>query len=638
MHTGKLPVPEAVERLETQLDGLQETIDILLARSALPQDSDDSQLAGLLLGSASASRQALQRKLEEEQRQNHLLEVALHDLQRSTEEEIASLSQENSRLKAKLKAQGGSFASNGSQSTSTEHAALQHIVLQLQHAVDRLHEPAKHTGGHSLQAALDVEKQTTASLTARVKTLEAALEHGALKDRLANLERELMETKKERDALLQSGASQQRTGSSASLLTGGRTDKPSIRHVRWEDAQDKQPNPPLTLHTAESSSQPPSRPESGPEDDLESPTTPDYRTQPQTLPPPPSAGCHVVHSDSDSGSVMPVHENSSMECNRLTTGMGDWVCSAAFSPDRKFIATGGSDGLVHVREVRTRGLVVNFFGHDESVTSIAFSADGQMIASGGAGGFVVLFSMQQREEPVKTFDKHCDSVCAIAFSPNGQCVASGDSDGAVWLTTVSGSQADRLTAEPTFARSSTSFVNRDSISSLVFSSDGRFLASGGAEGAIRLWDSATLTLVGSFMGHMDWVNCLAFSPNQQMLLSGGSNGTLRLWDVQKRSEVRRFMASVGIEAVSFAPDGKSFITGDTHGAIRLWNTEAERSVKRFLGHKSAVCAIVFSPDGLQVKSLSTSQWGANDSLLVFSVDSEGIEDNSDRNASEIVDE
>eukprot|EP00667_Euglena_gracilis_P004078 EG_transcript_4092 len=614
MYSGKLSVSESVERLETQLDDLQEAIDLLLCGPDQVRDAVDPRLLELL-GSASSSRLALQRQLEEEQRQNHLLEAALQDLQRSMQEEMESLLQENARLQAKLKAQSGSLTNRGPPPASAEHTALQQLVTQLQQTVVHLQDvPRRCAAEGDLQAALAKERQTTAVLSARVDALETALEYGKLKEQLARLDQELAETKKERDALR--CASEDLDGSTS--FRKAKPERARSRHVRWVDARDDERRPPRT--TSDAVSESPSELESV----LISPRTP---TPPSAQPPPiPDDLLADTESDGDSDSTLAASCTSFAKGARQTTGVGDWVCSAAFSPDRKYIATGGSDGLVHVREVQSCKLVMNFFGHDESVTSITFSADGQLIASGGAGGLLVVFDLDQ-EDPVRTLEKHSDTVCAVAFSPDGRRVASGDSDGAIWITAVASDQADCLTTTETdLSRSSVSFFNRDSISSLAFSLDGAILASGGAHCVVQLWDTAALTLLGSCVGHTDWVNCLAFSPDQRSLLSGGSNGTLRLWDVGQQTCLRQFVApiqNVGVEAATFAPDGQAFLTGDTHGCIRLWSTAAERSVKRFPGHSSAVCTIGFTPDGAHVLSLSTSQWGAEDSLLKFSLDIPG---------------
>ena len=80
----------------------------------------------------------------------------------------------------------------------------------------------------------------------------------------------------------------------------------------------------------------------------------------------------------------------------------------------------------------------------------------------------------------------------------------------------------------------------NSVSSIVFSLDGRTIASGSYDKTVRLWDMASGREVRTFGGHKDGVNSVALSPDGKTLASGSVDKTVKLWDIASGREVRTF--------------------------------------------------------------------------------------------------
>jgi WD40 repeat protein len=67
-------------------------------------------------------------------------------------------------------------------------------------------------------------------------------------------------------------------------------------------------------------------------------------------------------------------------------------------------------------------------------------------------------------------------------------------------------------------------------SSVVLSPDGRRLASGGDDKAIRIWNADTSQPIGNpLTGHTAPVSSVAFSPDGTRLVSASGDRTLRMW-------------------------------------------------------------------------------------------------------------
>src|SRR5262249_12065142 len=74
------------------------------------------------------------------------------------------------------------------------------------------------------------------------------------------------------------------------------------------------------------------------------------------------------------------------------------------------------------------------------------------------------------------------------------------------------------------------------VRSVAFTPDGRTLASGGAEGTIKLWDVATGKLRATLKGHTSTVQSVTITADGKTLASGSNDSTIRLWDLATLKE------------------------------------------------------------------------------------------------------
>jgi WD40 repeat protein len=78
----------------------------------------------------------------------------------------------------------------------------------------------------------------------------------------------------------------------------------------------------------------------------------------------------------------------------------------------------------------------------------------------------------------------------------------------------------------------------DSVRAVVFSPDGRRLASGSVDRTIRLWETERFEPVCTLRGHGGWVMGLAWTPDGTRLYSGSNDASIRVWDRRPASERR----------------------------------------------------------------------------------------------------
>jgi uncharacterized protein len=125
---------------------------------------------------------------------------------------------------------------------------------------------------------------------------------------------------------------------------------------------------------------------------------------------------------------------------------------------------------------------------------------------------------------------------------------------------------------------------------LDFSPDGSLLASGGEDGAVRIWDPRGTKPIRTLEGHTGPVTSLAFSPDGTTLVSSGR--TVRMWDVGRGREKGSPDAGPWAESVAISPEGDRLAVGGANPG--LWSLKDGRRLAAWTGW---VRRVAFSPDG-----------------------------------------
>src|SRR5215475_4833279 len=144
--------------------------------------------------------------------------------------------------------------------------------------------------------------------------------------------------------------------------------------------------------------------------------------------------------------------------------------------------------------------------------------------------------------------------------------------------------------------------------SVAFSPDGKRLATGGGEGAVKLWDVATGQELGSLKGHSNGVHAVAFSPDGKRLATGSGDRTVKLWDAATGQELGALKGhSNGVHAVAFSPDGKRLATGSGDRTVKLWDAATGQELGALKGDRKSTRSVAFSPDGKRLATGSVDR-------------------------------
>ena len=152
----------------------------------------------------------------------------------------------------------------------------------------------------------------------------------------------------------------------------------------------------------------------------------------------------------------------------------------------------------------------------------------------------------------------------------------------------------------------------DDVKSVAVSADGRWVALGGGDRIVRLFEVKTGREVQQFTEHSSTVRSVAFSPDNRYVLSASDDGTARLWSLEEKGEVRRFAGSdSGLFCAAISPDGTHLLSAGIDTKVRLWDARTGALLQTLTGHSSWVRSVAFSADGRFALS------GGNDAVAIL---------------------
>jgi WD40 repeat protein len=269
-----------------------------------------------------------------------------------------------------------------------------------------------------------------------------------------------------------------------------------------------------------------------------------------------------------------------------------------FSPDGR-IASLSPDHTLKFWNVTT-GKIINTLKADKlGKSDLIFSPDGQWLVSiigrwdSSKNGADSTIWNVTTGKVINTFKVTSNGyIDSIIFSPNGKMLASAGEDRTIHLwDVVTGKEIKTLTGH----------TNR--IRSISFSLNGQILASSGWDKTIKLWDVTTGKEIKTIMGQAEQ-SSISFGP-KNLLASASSDGTIKFWDINPHKEVIPLDSYPG-DGISFSPDGKLLAsTAGQTNTIKLWDVPNHKEIATLTGHRHWIKSLNFSPNG---QWLASAAW------------------------------
>jgi WD40 repeat protein len=283
------------------------------------------------------------------------------------------------------------------------------------------------------------------------------------------------------------------------------------------------------------------------------------------------------------------------------------VNAVGVTPDGRFAVTIGEDGTVRRWDLSTpdpgaTGRVMR--KHRGPVTHVAMHPAGRFAVTGDDNGTLVAWDLEAEDPEATASDQvaHEALVTDLVFDRGEPpSLYSGSDDRLVRRWRV---DADGLHGVQKLA------AHTGGVTAIAVGHDARFVASGGTDGEVWLWDRKPKGKEKiALLGHTESVNDLAFTPDGQLLVSGGDDDTLRVWEVTAADPGLAHVKLEGhtgdITSVAIAAGGKRAVSAGLDNTVRVWDlTKKDLRVDQSVleGHVAEVTGIDVASDGQWIVS------------------------------------
>lgn len=287
-----------------------------------------------------------------------------------------------------------------------------------------------------------------------------------------------------------------------------------------------------------------------------------------------------------------------------------------WSPDGEYVAAVFFDNICTILD-SDDGTVVKIIDMNDYVTrcdgfapdgtmplrTCAFSPDGRYLATGGDDLQVRIFNTETWELE-RTFLGHSGSILCLDFSPDSKYLASGSGTDKV-IPQNAGENLTRIWNLETGRQELVLEGHLDGVLAVDWSDDGTMLATASDDRTLKVWSFPQGDILHSMKGHTSGLLDTDWSNDGERLYTGSRDYKIKVWDWKNESELMSWPDYNCVRSVQVHPEGDYIATSGVDLTLKIRDVESGselKVIKDGVDHKAMVMLSRWSPDGERLVS------------------------------------
>ncbi|PIA41714.1 hypothetical protein AQUCO_02200264v1 [Aquilegia coerulea] len=216
---------------------------------------------------------------------------------------------------------------------------------------------------------------------------------------------------------------------------------------------------------------------------------------------------------------------------------------------------------------------------------IAIMLQNEQLEDSGRARRMIASRVRKPESPdaFRLLARHRQSVTAVALSDDDLKGFSASKDGTIVQWDVEKGKCEKYLWPDKETMSSHGAKNPQNPSTkwskhvldIAVSSDGRYLATGGLDRHVHLWDTRVRQHIQAFPGHRGPISCLTFRQGTSELISGSFDRTIKLWNAEDRAYMDTLFGHQGEVLTIDCLRKERLLTVGRDRTMRLWKVPEE---------------------------------------------------------------